>query len=264
MSNSHSVKLTINGISYPSLSDLAKQNNLSVKTVIGRYSRYKKGLCKAEDLIKPARRKTKILPNGITINNVYYKNSNELAKSAGISKQEMYLRICKYKNGKLTKNALLKPSQRLQSITIADKHFDSIKDAAQYCNITEHALRVRLSRLGNNDPRVLRIPHTLIIDGQYVSSLREWCLKNHLGYPNVRKCIEKYNYTNLTTQKIKHDIYKTRVTFDGVDYKSMSAFARDVGLNRVTLITRLKAYKEHKISKEDVVKPGRLKKYYKN
>ena len=264
MSNSKSIKLTINGKAYTSLSDIARRNNLPINTVYERYARYKKGDFKLENLDKPLQSKTKILPNGIIINGIYYKDNATLAKAAGISEAEMYWRLSRYKIGKMSKDALLKPLRTPKSIVISGKYFNSIKEAAQYCNINEHAFRARLQRLGKDDPKVLRKVHNLRIDGQCIKSLPKWCNKNHLNYEKVQQYIKQSNYKNLTTEKIRDYIQskEIKITINGKAYKSLTDLASDYNLNRTTVIMRFKAYKAHKISKEDIITQGHLKGYH--
>ena len=276
--------ITVSGVTYKDLSDLAKQNNLPIDVVRARWHYYKTGHMDKDKLIMPVQHTNK--PKPINILGKRFKTRGEASRyfdrhidtyieSHGEDWRAWPDNILNelrqqsrhpYQYINIPRKQKIKHVRgRACPITINNIHFKSISDAAKYCGITINAMRHRINHFGLHDPRTLEKHHDFILDGDIIPSISKLAAQLHTTPRLINKFIKTNGY-NATKADLLKFIDKTRtkdrcrttdkgLTLNGKYYKNMSDLARACGISRQTMSLRYKRYEKGEIDKEDLIKP---------
>lgn len=144
-------QITINGIKYDSLADLAHKNHLKPSTVYNRYYKYKNGLITKEEVLKPRGH----YYVSLTINGTTYHSLSDIAKKHHIKLNTVYTRYFRYRKGLLNKEDIIKPnylrSTGIQAkmpngITANNEFFPDIQSLMKKTGLTRQSMVNRLKR----------------------------------------------------------------------------------------------------------------------
>lgn len=97
-------RITINGITYNSLKEIEDKHHISHTAFMYRWRRYRHGLIKKEDLVKPVKHYE------ITIKGVKYVSLSEVERKYRISHTAFMYRLGKYKAGEISEDDLIRPA----------------------------------------------------------------------------------------------------------------------------------------------------------
>lgn len=276
--------LVINGRYYKDLRDVAKRNHLPLNTVRYRYYRYRIGRMPLENIIMPL--KYNNVAKSIDILSMHFetqrkaceyfdRNINDYVLKYGrdtakwpkeilddLEKQSKH--PYQYKHI-IAKRKIAGKTGRAYPVNLCGRHFESVTEAAKYCNISLTGMLRRISKYGFNDPRVLEVNHNFVVDGQKVQSYAKLAAKLHTTPKTLHKYTAKYGYTAKSKDIIKfakenrlkavsNKIGKS-ITINGKYYQNMSVLARAIGISRQGLALRFKNYEQGKITKEELIEP---------
>lgn len=140
-----------------------------------------------------------------------------------------------------------------KAVTLGGKHFGTITEAARYCGISLPAMSRRIEREDINDPKILRKPRQVLIDGKPVKIIA-WTKKHNLSLNKIKKYIKEHGNSATSKELIANCKPGYDYVYNGKHYTSQREFARLHNIDYHTLRSRIRYAKQHKTKKRDMLR----------
>ena len=140
-----------------------------------------------------------------------------------------------------------------KAVMLGGKHFDTITEAARYCGISLPAMSRRIEREDINDPKILRKPRQVLIDGK-PAKIIAWAKKYNLSLNKVEKYIKEHGNSATSKELIANCKPGYDYVYNGKHYTSQKEFARLHNINYHTLRSRIRYARQHKKKNRDMLR----------